>query len=82
MSRYINTFDEDTIIKVLFAYMKHSMSHRDIQREILGLPAPARGGGFIAMDILHYFDIFGDKKCILNKRNLSDELQGSKGIII
>lgn len=40
-------------------------SHRRIQEEILGLPAPVRGGGFDAMDILHRYGIYGRHKGIL-----------------
>ncbi|WP_289137783.1 HNH endonuclease [uncultured Brevibacillus sp.] len=79
MSRYINSIDEETIVKILLAYLRDELSHRDIQREILGLPAPTNGGGFIAMDILHHFNIYGKKKGILKKRQLSDELQISEG---
>ena len=79
VSRYINAFDEDTILKVVISYLVDGMSHRDIQKQILGLPAPARGGGFIAMDILHYFDIDGNKKGVLKQRKLEDELELSQG---
>jgi putative restriction endonuclease len=72
LSRYINDYDEDIILKVMMAYLYDGKSHRQIQREILGLPAPARGGGFIAMDILHNFGIDGNKKAILQNKNLSE----------
>lgn len=70
MSRYLDNFPEETIIKVLRAYLVDGESHRSIQKTILGLPAPARGGGFVAMDILHHYDIKGEHKGIL-KNNLS-----------
>ena len=38
-----------------------------IQEEILEKEAPARGGGFLAMTILHGFEIKDDKKGILSK---------------
>jgi len=66
MSRYLDNFSEETIIRVLRAYLIDGDSHRSIQKNILGLPAPARGGGFIVMDILHHFDIKGEHKGILN----------------
>ena len=62
LSRYLNDFDEEVILKVIMSYLYEGKSHRQIQREILGLPAPERGGGFIAMDILHHYEIYGDKK--------------------
>jgi putative restriction endonuclease len=79
VSRYINAFDEDTILKVVISFLVDGMSHRNIQKQILGLPAPARGGGFIAMDILHYFGIDGNKKGALKQRNIEDELKYSQG---
>jgi len=67
MSRYLDGFHEDTIIKVLRAYLVNGDSHRTIQKNILRLPAPANGGGFVAMDILHHFDIRGEQKGVLGR---------------
>lgn len=72
MSKYINDFDELTILNVISSYLYEGLSHRTIQREILGIPAPARGGGFIAMDILHHFNLKGDSKAILKKKSIQD----------
>jgi len=72
MSRYLDNFSEETIIKVLRAYLVYGESHRCIQKNILGLPAPARGGGFVAMDILHHFDIKGAHKGILKNNGTYD----------
>jgi putative restriction endonuclease len=58
-------FDDYIIAKVLHAYLIEGKSHRFIQREILELPAPAKGGGFVAMQILHEFNIKGKDKGIL-----------------
>ena len=69
MSRYLNYFLEETIIKVLRAYLIDGDSHRSIQKNILGLPAPTRGGGFIVMDILHHFDIKGEQKGVLSNQD-------------
>lgn len=79
MSRYLKNFDEDVILKVLISYLYEGKSHRRIQREILGLPAPARGGGFIAMDILHYYEIYEDKKGILKNKDISELINKSSG---
>src|SRR5699024_2969747 len=68
----IDNFDKFTIGEVLQAYLIKEQSQRTIQRKILGLPAPARGGGFVAMEILHYFNIDGDKKGILNRSSASE----------
>lgn len=79
MSRYLKVFDEDTILKVIIAYLYEGKSHRQIQREILNLPAPAHGGGFIVMDILHYYGINGEKKGFLIDHDMSEILKISDG---
>ena len=65
----IDKFEKHKIAEVIQAYLVDGKSHRDIQREILNLPAPARGGGFVAMEILHHFNIRGDKKGVLKKNS-------------
>ena len=64
-------FDNYLIAEVIKAYLIDGQSHRSIQSEILNLPAPARGGGFIAMELLHHYNIRGDKKGFLNKKSIS-----------
>ena len=49
-------------IKVCLAYLRDSKSHRSIQEEILGIPAPLRGGGYEAMRLLHSNGIYGHHK--------------------
>lgn len=68
MSRYLQRFPEEAIIRVLRAYLITGDSHRTIQRDILKIPAPSRGGGFITMDILHHFDINARHKGILRSK--------------
>lgn len=65
-------FDNYIIAEVIKAYLIDGKSHRNIQREILDLPAPARGGGFVVMELLHHFNIRGDRKGILNKHSISE----------
>jgi hypothetical protein len=73
----IDKFEKHVIAKVIEAYLKDGISHRQIQREILHLPAPARGGGFRAMEILHYYNIKGDRKGSLKHSSVED-LSNSK----
>ncbi|MBZ9626651.1 HNH endonuclease [Psychroflexus sp. CAK1W] len=78
-------FDNYTIAEVIKAYLIDGESHRNIQRKILGLPAPTKGGGFVAMDLLHHYNIHGDKKGLLNKKsiselNTSDDLEFKKAL--
>lgn len=79
MSRYIDEFTEDTILKVIIAYLYKEKSHREIQREILNIPAPVNGGGYITMNILHHYNIKGNKKGILAKSEIDDEINNNKG---
>lgn len=79
MGNITEKFDEVTHYKVIRAYLKEGKSHRRIQEDILNIPAPARGGGFIAMQILHTNDIDGTKKNILQNRLLTEELKCAKG---
>lgn len=72
MSRHIDDFTEEEVLKVIKAYLIEGLSHRKIQWEILGIPAPDKGGGYVAMDILHYFDIKGDKKGILQNADIDE----------
>ncbi|MEZ4802687.1 MAG: HNH endonuclease [Gelidibacter sp.] len=65
-------FDNYLIAEVIKNYLIDGKSHRQIQREILDLPAPARGGGFVVMQLLHHFNIHGDKKGILKKHSVSE----------
>lgn len=55
-------FDTDVELDVLKAFLVEGKSHREIQRDILGFPAPARGGGFVTMNILHKYGISGQYK--------------------
>lgn len=48
-------FDTDVELDVLKAFLVEGKSHREIQRDILGFLAPARGGGFVTMNILQKY---------------------------
>ena len=68
----IEKFEQQKIAEVIYAYLVDGESHRKIQHEILNLPAPARGGGFIVMEILHHYNIRGDKKGILKRKSVNE----------
>ena len=68
----ILSYDEDTHLTVLSAYLIDGKSHRCIESEILGLPAPSHGGGYIVMNILHYYGVSDDEKSILQNKPLSE----------
>ena len=71
--------DAEIHAKVIYSYLKKSLSHRGIQKEVLGQDAPARGGGFLAMEILHSYEIEGNKKGILNETPFSVEYNNANG---
>lgn len=71
--------DSKVHAEVIYNYLKNSLSHRKIQSEVLGEEAPARGGGFLAMEILHGFEIQGDKKGILKKIPFNTEYKSATG---
>jgi len=66
-------------VKVVYAYLKESFSHRKIQLEILRKDAPTRGGGFLSMQILHNYEIFEEKKGILSQKSFNEEYSEAKG---
>ena len=79
MARYVNKFTEEEILKVVKAYLVDGLSHRKIQSKILGLPAPDNGGGYVTMDILHHFNISGDKKGILATEDINNLIENASG---
>ena len=60
----------DQKIRAAEAYLCHGWSHRKIQKNILGIDAPVRGGGYKAMSILHGLGITEKYKGILGGRGL------------
>lgn len=75
----LTAYSEAIDVQVIKAYLMDSKSHRRIQEEILQMDAPARGGGFEAMKILHAYGIKGDKKGILAKSSIDDEYSKAIG---
>ncbi|NLF82380.1 MAG: hypothetical protein GX568_00150 [Candidatus Gastranaerophilales bacterium] len=67
--KYLNKYGKRIVSDVLKAYLIDGLSHRKIQERILNMEAPARGGGFEAMNILHEFGITGEYKGILKRFN-------------
>lgn len=75
----LTAYSEAIDVQVIKAYLVDSKSHRRIQEEILNLDAPARGGGFEAMKILHAYGIKGEKKGILTKSDIDYEYSRATG---
>ena len=66
-------------IQVVNEYLTNGKSHRWIQENILKIKAPSRGGGFESMKILHNYNIKDDKKGVLQKQNIFQEINKAKG---
>lgn len=80
MSSNLEKYNEIIHCEVIVAYLYKEYSHRKIQLEILKLPAEVRGGGYVTMEILHHYDIHGDKKGLLKRNKLEDEIINAKGM--
>ncbi len=52
-------------LNIIEAYLVNRWSHRVIEKRILGLDSPVRGGGYVAMSILHQYGIRGSHKGML-----------------
>lgn len=74
-------FNEIVRFQVIEAYLYDAKSHRRIQEDILKMPAPARGGGFITMQVLHEYGIGGDKKGYLIGKVLREELESQLAVL-
>jgi len=79
MEKIMDNYSNVLLAQVIKAYLVESKSHRRIQEEILKIDAPVRGGGFVAMNILHHFGIDGAKKGILNRSSLEEEYKNAVG---
>jgi putative restriction endonuclease len=65
--------------KVIKAYLIEAKSLRQIQQDILGIEAPARGGGYVTMQILHHYMITGNKKGVLLSNSFEEEYSRASG---
>ncbi len=79
MWRYVDNFSEEEKLEVVKAYLVDGLSHRKIQADILGIPAPNNGGGYVTMNILHSYNIDGDKKGIASKEDINRLILNSSG---
>jgi len=65
--------------EIIFSYLVLGWSHRKIEINILKIESPVKGGGYRAMEILHSYDIKGEKKSILQGRDFKNELNNATG---
>lgn len=72
-------FSEEEVFQVIKLYLIEAKSQRFIQKNVLNIEAPNRGGGYVAMQILHRYGIHGDKKGVLSKNSFEDEYSKAEG---
>lgn len=60
-------YPENIKLEVVSEYVLKNKSHRDIQEEILNIPAPLHGGGYEVMNILHEFSLKKEHKNLMSR---------------
>jgi hypothetical protein len=66
-------------IKIIEAYLIHGISCRNIEKIILGIDSPARGGGFKAKKILNDLGITVNEKGALKDIGIDDAINNASG---
>jgi len=74
----IDIKDINKDLEIISAFLIDGKSHRWIQKNILNIEAPSRGGGFEAMNILHHWKIDNKQKGILKNNQIEAEIKNSK----
>ncbi len=76
----IGNLDEDLRICIVLEYLINpNTSFRQIEREYLNIDSQARGGGFVAKDIINKMGVSAAKKGVLTKISIEDEIRTSSG---
>ena len=57
---------------IIKAYLIDKSSYRTIEKTILKIPSPARGGGFVAKDILNSYGVEGKHKGTVTTNNITE----------
>ena len=78
---YIKKMDCDNLeIELAKEYLFNpNTSFRKLEKEIMGIDSPARGGGFKAKTIINNFGITAEKKGILYYRSIEEEINNATG---
>lgn len=71
----------DRDMRILKAYLIDKDSYRTIEKTILKIPSPVRGGGFIVKGILNSYGVSGKHKGILENKNISNLISNSNGVL-
>jgi hypothetical protein len=68
-------------LRIIKAYLVQGDSYRTIEKEILEMESPARGGGFVAKNILNSYGVEGKHKNTITWRNIDDMIFAAKGTL-
>ena len=76
----ISNLEEGLRICIVWEYLTNpNTSFRKIEREYLNIESQARGGGFVAKDIINKMGVVAAKKGVLSKISIEDEIRTSSG---
>lgn len=65
-------------LRIIEAYLIRGYSYRTIEKEVLNISSPARGGGFIAKGILNSYGVEGKHKRTITSKDIDDKITSSK----
>ncbi|MDR1627763.1 MAG: hypothetical protein LBR79_03220 [Oscillospiraceae bacterium] len=68
-------------LEIVKAYLIDGLSYREIEKMILRIDSPVRGGGFKVMTVLYELGINGEKKGVLRNNSIENEIKMLKGFI-
>jgi len=65
-------------LRIIKAYLIQGDSYRTIEKVVLEMESPARGGGFVAKNILNSYGVEGKHKSTITWRNIDDKILSAK----
>ena len=68
-------------LSIIKAYLIDKSSYRTIEKVILKIPSPARGGGFVAKGILNSYGVEGKHKGFVYGKNISELIITNNGVL-
>lgn len=77
---YILDYSNDDLL-IIKAYLIEKTSYRTIEKDILKIHSPNRGGGFIAKGILNSYGVEGKHKGSVSSNNIMELIASNKGVL-
>jgi hypothetical protein len=68
-------------LSIIKAYLIDKSSYRTIEKVILKIPSPVRGGGFVAKGILNSYGVEGKHKGFVYGKNISELIITNNGVL-